>query len=154
MNARSWLSPLQTDIGCLASGVLRLICYGLVSRSSIMAHPEMQAELSGRERSLSLQLFACAGVVGPTLFVLLFTIAGFLYPGYSPISQVSRRSRTTGHRHMEPRPGGRSLRLVRGHGLPLPCSGKSPRTTRPHQVWQKPHPSRTITQRKGCLLLV
>src|SRR5260370_9078034 len=32
--------------------------------------------------------FAFAGVGGPILFVLVFTLAGFLRPGYSPLSQA------------------------------------------------------------------
>jgi hypothetical membrane protein len=37
---------------------------------------------------IAVHLSTWSGIVGPILFVLLFTVAGFLYPGYSPMSQV------------------------------------------------------------------
>ena len=43
---------------------------------------------TGKKQSMILRLCIGAGIAGPIVFVLLFTIAGFLYPGYSPISQV------------------------------------------------------------------
>jgi len=39
------------------------------------------------KRNALVQLCALAGVVGPLLFVLGFTLAGWLTPGYSPLSQ-------------------------------------------------------------------
>lgn len=52
----------------------------------------MMQEETGRKRlrgkwSLSLRLFVLAGIVGPPLFVLVFTIDGLLTPDYSPLSQ-------------------------------------------------------------------
>jgi hypothetical membrane protein len=52
----------------------------------------MMQEETGRKRSrgkwsLSLRLFVLAGIVGPLLFVLVFTIDGLLTPDYSPLSQ-------------------------------------------------------------------
>src|SRR2546426_5050215 len=53
-----------------------------------MTHLGLQPESANRKRRMVLHLGAWAGVIAPILFVLLFTIAGFLYPGYSPIHQV------------------------------------------------------------------
>ena len=52
-----------------------------------MQHFNSSSATSGK-RNLAQRLCIWAGIVGPILFVLLFTIAGLLYPGYSPISQV------------------------------------------------------------------
>jgi hypothetical membrane protein len=45
-----------------------------------------QKPFSGK-RNVLVQLCALAGVVGPLFFVLGFTLAGWLTPGYSPLSQ-------------------------------------------------------------------
>ncbi len=39
------------------------------------------------KRAIALQFCALAGILGPIFFVLGFTIAGWLDPGYSPLSQ-------------------------------------------------------------------
>lgn len=41
-----------------------------------------------KRRSIALQLLALAGVLGPILSITVFTLAGFLRPGYSPVSQA------------------------------------------------------------------
>jgi hypothetical membrane protein len=43
---------------------------------------------SGQRWSLAARWFPLAGVVGPLLFVLVFTLAGFLRPRYSPLRQA------------------------------------------------------------------
>lgn len=53
-----------------------------------MAYSEIRPEASSGQRNHFMPLFVWAGVVGPVLFVLLFTVAGFLYPGYSPVRQA------------------------------------------------------------------
>src|SRR5579859_7705402 len=47
-----------------------------------------RAALSAKKVSISPRLFVLAGIAGPILFVLVFTIDGFLRPGYSPIDQM------------------------------------------------------------------
>ncbi len=41
-----------------------------------------------QQRNLTARWLALARVVGPILFVGVFTLAGFLRPGYSPIHQA------------------------------------------------------------------
>ncbi|GAC1631166.1 MAG: hypothetical protein NVS4B7_19370 [Ktedonobacteraceae bacterium] len=53
-----------------------------------MTQFSMQPELSNRKRSIILRLCIWAGVVGPILFTLVFTIDGLLKPGYSAMSQA------------------------------------------------------------------
>ena len=43
---------------------------------------------TSRKRSMIMRLCTWAGTVGPILFVLVFTIDGFLKPGYSAMSQA------------------------------------------------------------------
>jgi hypothetical membrane protein len=42
-----------------------------------------------QQRNLTARWLALAGVVGPIVFVGVFTLAGFLRPGYSPIHQAT-----------------------------------------------------------------
>lgn len=53
-----------------------------------MNYGEAKIDLAQGKWSISPQLCALAGVVGPILFLLVFTIDGFLRPGYSPIYQM------------------------------------------------------------------
>src|SRR5262245_46047417 len=53
-----------------------------------MIHAEIPSAPSMQQRGNAARWLALAGVVGPILFVLGFTLAGFLRPGYSPISQA------------------------------------------------------------------
>jgi hypothetical membrane protein len=48
----------------------------------------MLSEPSNRRQNPFIRLCTLAGIMGSTLFVLVFTIDGFLRPGYSPISQA------------------------------------------------------------------
>jgi hypothetical protein len=41
-----------------------------------------------QQRNLTARWLALAGVVGPMVYVAVFTFAGFLRPGYSPIHQA------------------------------------------------------------------
>jgi len=52
-----------------------------------MTQGKTRQERSKGKRIISVQLFALAGVVGPIFFVLMFTIAGWLVPDYSPLRQ-------------------------------------------------------------------
>ncbi|HYL41844.1 MAG TPA: DUF998 domain-containing protein [Ktedonobacteraceae bacterium] len=42
----------------------------------------------GEQRKLALRLSLWAGIIGPLFFVLVFTIDGFLTPGYSAMRDV------------------------------------------------------------------
>jgi hypothetical membrane protein len=53
-----------------------------------MKHAENASVPSLHRRKLTTHWLALAGVVGPLLFVSVFTVAGFLRPGYSPIHQA------------------------------------------------------------------
>jgi hypothetical membrane protein len=54
-----------------------------------MGQVETGTALSRGKRSIiSPSLFVLVGMIGPILFVLVFTIDGFLRPGYSPIREV------------------------------------------------------------------
>lgn len=56
---------------------------------TIMNYSEAkESYLAQRKWSLSSHLCALAGIVGPILFLLVFTIDGLLRPGYSPIYQM------------------------------------------------------------------
>src|SRR6266516_1968181 len=61
-----------------------------------MTPREMRQERSRGKGNHSAQFFVLAGVVGPILFVLVFTIDGWLSPGYSPLSQSVSSLGTTG----------------------------------------------------------
>ena len=61
-----------------------------------MAPGEMRQERSRGKGNRSAQLLALAGIVGPILFVLVFTIDGWWSPGYSPLSQSVSSLGTTG----------------------------------------------------------
>jgi len=50
-------------------------------------HEKGVLEVSKSTRKVIARYLALAGVVGPILFVVVFTVAGFLRPGYSPIRQ-------------------------------------------------------------------
>src|SRR5262249_40431714 len=52
-----------------------------------MMREETDWKRSKGKWSLSLRLLVLAGIVGPILFVLVFTIDGLLTPDYSPLSQ-------------------------------------------------------------------
>ena len=54
----------------------------------LMTQMEIHSERATRRQSHSILLFTLAWVIGSIRFVLVFTIAGFLRPGYSPIHQV------------------------------------------------------------------
>ena len=53
-----------------------------------MTHAGTRSEPSRQRWNLSARWLALAGVIGPILFELMFTIAGLLRPGYSPIRQA------------------------------------------------------------------
>ena len=61
-----------------------------------MAPGEMRQERSRGKGNRSAQLLALAGIGGPILFVLVFTIDGWLSPGYSSLSQSVSSLGTTG----------------------------------------------------------
>ena len=48
----------------------------------------LQADISDRQHRGFLQFAAWVGVVSPVLFVLVFSLDGFLQPGYSTLSQM------------------------------------------------------------------
>jgi len=48
----------------------------------------LQAKISDRQQRRFLQFAAWAGVVSPILFILVFSLDGFLLPGYSTLSQM------------------------------------------------------------------
>ena len=62
--------------------------WGPAKHCMLMTQMEMHPERLKRRRSYFLRLFTPAGAIGSILFVLVFTIDGFLRPGYSPIHQV------------------------------------------------------------------
>ncbi len=53
-----------------------------------MIPTETSSAPSRQKEGHAARWFAFAGVGGPILFVLVFTLAGFLRPGYSPLSQA------------------------------------------------------------------
>jgi hypothetical protein len=53
-----------------------------------MALSAKKQEISSREKRIFLRICAWAGIVGPILFVLVFTLNGFLQPDYSALSQM------------------------------------------------------------------
>ena len=53
-----------------------------------MSNLETSPVPTNGKRSIALRLCLWAGVVGPILFVLVFTIDGFLQPHYSAMSQA------------------------------------------------------------------
>ncbi len=61
-----------------------------------MTPGEMRQERSRGKGNRSAQLLALAGIGGPILFVLVFTIDGWLSPGYSSLSQSVSSLGTTG----------------------------------------------------------
>src|SRR5260370_18682280 len=61
-----------------------------------MTPGEMRQERSRGKGNHSAQFFVLAGVVGPILFVLVFTLDGWWSPGYSPLSQSVSSLGTTG----------------------------------------------------------
>jgi Protein of unknown function (DUF998) len=48
----------------------------------------IQPVLSSSKKSTFLRICAWAGIIGPILFVLVFTLDGFLQPGYSTLTQM------------------------------------------------------------------
>ena len=53
-----------------------------------MRQVETSMTLLNKQRSISLYLFVWAGIIAPIFFVVVFTIAGFLHPGYSAFGQM------------------------------------------------------------------
>lgn len=53
-----------------------------------MNHAETSSLSSLERGKLTARWLALAGVVGPLLFVVVYTLAGFLRPGYSPVHQA------------------------------------------------------------------
>ncbi len=53
-----------------------------------MNQPRTSSVPSLQQRDLTARWLVLAGVVGPIVFVAVFTLAGFLRPGYSPIHQA------------------------------------------------------------------
>lgn len=53
-----------------------------------MKQHTMDVKLAGSQQGTFLRLAAWAGIVGPLFFVLVFTLNGFLQPGYSTMSQM------------------------------------------------------------------
>src|SRR2546426_9158509 len=77
---RMWISMLIFSISSRF--------WGPAKHCMLMTQMEMHPERLKRRRSYFLRLFTPAGAIGSILFVLVFTIDGFLRPGYSPIHQV------------------------------------------------------------------
>lgn len=53
-----------------------------------MSQIETRMKLSNEQGDISSRLCAWAGIIGPIFFVVMFTIAGFLHPGYSAFGQM------------------------------------------------------------------
>lgn len=53
-----------------------------------MSQVETNMILSNEQHRISLHLYAWAGIIAPIFFVAVFTIAGFLHPGYSAFGQM------------------------------------------------------------------
>jgi len=53
-----------------------------------MNQAETSTHLLPEQGRLTARWLALAGIVGPLLFVLVYTLAGFLRPGYSPVHQT------------------------------------------------------------------
>lgn len=53
-----------------------------------MSQLETITASSNEQHRILLRLSACAGIIAPIFFVVVFTVAGFLHPGYSALGQM------------------------------------------------------------------
>ena len=53
-----------------------------------MSQLETITASSSEQHRILLRLSACAGIIAPIFFVVVFTVAGFLHPGYSAFGQM------------------------------------------------------------------